>query len=183
MLAWPPHQNDDELNNKLRDNLILGVHQTLTQNAEYGIQQLVEIAVRALSPGFNDPFTAINCIDRLAAILSQVAGKQFPSPFHYDARGKLRIVLKTTTFEGYVDTAFNQIRQNSESSPAVMIRLMEAIDRIINHLSLPEQYRILRNHAEMIMNSGRNNLKEQQDQQDLQSRYDRIVQFQEVQKV
>lgn len=179
MLVWPPHQIDDALHNKLYNNVILGVHQTLTQNAEYGIKQLVEIAVRALSPGINDPFTAVNCIDRLAAILCQVAGKQFPSSRHCDEKGKLRVVLKTTTFEGYVDTAFNQIRQNSESSPAVMIKLMEAINRITNHLVLPEQYRILRNHAEMIKNTGRNNLKEQQDQQDLQSQYNKIVQYQE----
>lgn len=144
MLVWPPHQIDDALHNKLYNNVILGVHQTLTQNAEYGIQQLVEVAVRALSPGINDPFTAVNCIDRLAAILCQVAQKQFPSPSHCDAAGKLRVVLKTTTFEGYVDTAFNQIRQNSES------------------------------------NTGQNNLKEREDQQDLQSRYERIEQFQEV---
>ncbi len=180
ILVWPPHKIDDSLSNKLYNNFILGVHQTLTQNAEYGIQQLVEIAVRALSPGINDPFTAINCIDRLAAILCQIARKQFPSPFHCNEAGKIHIVAKTTTFEGYVDTAFNQIRQNSKSSPAVMIKLMDAIYMIVNHLSLPEQYGIVRKHAEMIKNTGQNNLEEQQDQQDLQSRYERIVKLQEV---
>lgn len=180
MLVWPADQVNDALNKRLYNNFTLDMHQTLTQNAEYGIQQLVEIAVRALSPGINDPFTAFNCIDRLTAILCQIAQKQFPSPYHSDTAGNLRVVLKTTTFEGYVDTAFNQIRQNSESSPAVMIKLMESINLIINHLVQPGQYRILRNHAKMIKNTGQNNIKERQDQQDLQSRYDRIVQLQEV---
>lgn len=180
ILVWPSHQIDDALYNKLYNNLILGVHQTLTQNAEYGIQQLVEVAVRALSPGINDPFTAVNCIDRLAAILCQIAQKQFPSPAYYDAEDTLRIVAKTTTFKGYVDTAFNQIRQNSQSSPAVMIKLMEAINLVMSHLTLPEQYRALRKHAEMIKNTGQNNLTERQDQQDLQSRYERIVKLQEM---
>lgn len=183
MLVWPPHRIDEALHNKLYNNVILAEHKATTQNAEYGIQQLVETAVRALSPGINDPFTAVNCIDRLAAILCQVAQKQFPSPYHSDAAGKLRIIVKTATFEGYVDTAFNQIRQNSKSSAAVMIKLMEAIRVIISFLSLSEQHSILRNHAEMIKNMGQKNLEEQQDLYDLQSRYEKIVQLQEVQKV
>lgn len=170
MLVWPPQQIDDALHNKLYNNFILGEHQTLTQNAEYGIQQLVEIAVRALSPGVNDPFTAINCIDRLAAILCQVAPKQFPSPYYSDAEGNLRIIRKTATFEGYVDTALNQIRQNSESSAAVMIKLMEAVNVIKSRLSGSEQHKILRKHAEMIKNIAKNNLEERQDLQDFQSR-------------
>lgn len=177
MLVWPPHQIDESLHNKLYNNFILGEHRTLTQNAEYGIQQLVEIAVRALSPGVNDPFTAVNCIDRLAAILCQVAQKQFPSPYHSDEAGNLRIVLKTATFEGYVDTALNQIRQNSESSTAVLIKLMEAVNAIKSRLSRSEHHRILRKHAEMIKNTAQNNLEERQDLQDLQSRYEQIVQL------
>lgn len=176
MVVWPPQPVDDALHAKLYDSMILGEHRTLTQNAEYGIQQLVEIAVRALSPGINDPFTAVNCIDRLAAILCQVARKQFPSPRHHNAAGKLRLIQKTANFEGYVETAFNQIRQNARSSTAVIIKLMEAIDVIISRLSRSEQKRVLYKHAEMIYNTGLDNLKERQDLQDLQARYDTIVQ-------
>ncbi|MEX0662484.1 MAG: DUF2254 domain-containing protein [Balneolaceae bacterium] len=172
---WPPQKVDQTIDKKLYDTLIFGVHRNLSQNAEYGLKQLVEIAVRALSPGINDPFTAINCIDRLAAILSQLTHRHFPSPFHYSKEGKLLLILKPSTFEGFVNTSFNQIRQNSQSTPAVMMKLMEAIETIMTQASKTDQYKILRKHADMIRNTGKENLKEQNDWEDLELRYKKIV--------
>lgn len=173
--VWPPHKSEETLVEKLNDALIMGVHRNLTQNAEYGIQQLVEIAVRALSPGINDPFTAINCIDRIGAILSELTHRHFPSPFHYNEEGKLIVFFKPVTFESFVDTAFNQIRQNSHTTPAVMIKLLESIETIVTHASKPEQYKVLRRHAEMIRNVGKEHLNEQNDWKDFQLRYKSIV--------
>ncbi len=175
MQVWPPQKVDGLLDDKLNDTLILGIHQNLTQNAEYGFRQLVEVAVRALSPGINDPFTAINCIDRLGAILSTLTHRHFPSPYHYSEEGKLLMIQKQSTFEGYVDTAFNQIRQNSLSTPVVMTKLMEVIQTVINQASQPGHYESLRKHAEMIRNTGKEHLKEQHELEDLQLRYKNIV--------
>lgn len=174
LLVWPPDRIDDDLKEELNEALVLGPHRTLTQDAEYGIYQLVEIAVRALSPGINDPFTAINSIDRLAAVLGHVAKKKFPSPYHFDEEGNLRIIMSTTTFKGYLDVAFNQIRQNASSTPAVLIRLMEALGIVAEQASTSEQYEALNHHAEMVKNIGVNSFSEKRDKEDLLERYETV---------
>lgn len=175
MYVWPSDNIDNKLSKKMSENLILGGNKTLTQNAEYGLQQLVEIAVRALSPGINDPFTAINCIDRLSALLCQISSKVFPSQYRFDRAGNLRIKFKATSFEGYVNTSFNQIRQNAQTNPAVLIRMMEAINTIITHTTIPDRIMSLKNHANIIKNAGEKSFKEAQDYQELESRYKKIM--------
>lgn len=175
MYVWPSDNIDNKLSKKLSENLILGGNKTLTQNAEYGLQQLVEIAVRALSPGINDPFTAINCIDRLAALLCQISSKVFPPQYRFDKAGNLRIKFIATSFEGYVNTSFNQIRQNAQTNPAVLIRMMEAINTIITHTTIPDRIMSLKNHANMIKNAADKSFKEVQDQSELESRYRKLM--------
>ncbi|MEX0646645.1 MAG: DUF2254 domain-containing protein, partial [Balneolaceae bacterium] len=173
MEVWSPSpvQIDDNLKLKLSETMILGLHRTITQDAEHGIHQLVEIAVRALSPGINDPYTAINCIDRLAAGLSQLVHKQFPASCRYDENNKLRVVVSTTSFGGYLDAAFNQIRQNADSNPAVLIRMLEVISSIAKQASTEDQYSVLREHALMIKNAGIHSINEKRDRDDLCERF------------
>jgi uncharacterized membrane protein len=105
---------DEEVNRKIQGAFIIGNERTPTQDVEFAISQLVEVAVRSLSTGMNDPYTTIACIDWLSAALSHLVTIPFPSPYRYDDHGKLRIVLdKPLTFEGMTDAAFNQIRQYS----------------------------------------------------------------------
>lgn len=159
---------------EISETLLMGVHRTITQDAEYGIHQLVEIAVRALSPSINDPYTAINCIDRLAAVMSQIAQKKFPSPYRYDDEGNFRLILNTTSFEGYLDASYHQIRQNAGENPAVLIRMLEALTRIAEQTFTREQNRALQKHAEMVMNKG-HTITEERDLNDLKVRYNRIT--------
>ena len=76
--AWPGDRVDDELADAIRGAFYFGPRRTLTQDVEFAIDQLVEVAVRALSPGVNDPFTAINCVDRLGAALCSLADEGHP---------------------------------------------------------------------------------------------------------
>jgi uncharacterized membrane protein len=112
------------------DQFVIGKAKTAQQDIEFSIFQMVEIAARALSPGINDPFTAIACIDNLTAILCYLAQAKFPSKYRYDAEGTLRLIVNAVDFEGILDAAFNQIRQFSGGSPSVIIRLMEALATI-----------------------------------------------------
>jgi uncharacterized membrane protein len=175
LLAWPAQHVDDAVREGLHAAFILGMSRTLTQDAEQGIHQLVEIAVRALSPGVNDPFTAINCIDRLTAVLCQLTQKSFPSSRHFDKDGKLRIVTSSSSFLGFVDAAFNQIRQNAASSPSVLIHLMEAIGIVAELASTREHRNALRIHAEMVRNLAMVSFTEERDKRDLDERFTRIV--------
>lgn len=153
----------------------IGDRRTPAQDVEFSIDQLVEIAVRALSPGVNDPFTAMACIDRLGVGLRQLAEKQFPSPFRYDEDGHLRVIARPVRFAGIADAAFNQIRQYGHTSAAVSMRLMETIAIIAEHTSDPDQREVLLRHAMMIERGSREGLSEQLDWKDIDARYREVI--------
>jgi uncharacterized membrane protein len=170
---------DQKLANKIQSAFILGKQRTHTQDVEYAIDQLVEVAVRALSTGINDPYTAIGCIDWLGATLSRLAEKDFPSPHRYDDSGRLRLIVDHPfTFDGVIDAAFNQIRQYASSSAAVRIRLLEAIAMISAHATNESDRRVLREHALMIEQASRDALPEKEDLLDLEKRFDEVIEVQ-----
>jgi hypothetical protein len=148
--AWPGERVDERLAEKIHDAFIVGAGRTLTQDVEFAVDQLVEVAVRALSPGVNDPFTAMTCVDRLGEALCQLAERTLPSPSRYDADGRLRVVVHPTTFTGVTDAAFNQIRQYGRGSAAVTIRLLEAIAGVAARASGEEDRAALLQQARMI---------------------------------
>lgn len=174
-MVFPEKQVNQSLKQQINDAFILGKERTEYQDVEFPIDQLVEIALRAISPGINDPFTAIRCIDRLSAGLSRLAQRDFPSPYRYDDEDNLRVIVEGVTFEGLVNTAFNQIRQYSKSDVAVTIRLLEAIACIATYTRNSKQREALRRHAEMILNSSREQISPEQDQKDVQEKYYQVI--------
>src|SRR5690606_11094881 len=84
----------DDAREKLSTAAVLGDKRTFIQDIEFALQELVEIAVRALSPGINDPFTACTCVDRLAAGLAKMATRGDPPHFLNDAQGLPRVKLR-----------------------------------------------------------------------------------------
>jgi uncharacterized membrane protein len=114
----------------LQNVLIIGVERTGTQDIEFFINQLVELAVRALSPGINDPATARSCIDRLEHALCDLASRRFPSPVRNDADHTPRVVACPVTFATLVDGAFAEIGRYGQSSVSVTCRLLEAVRNI-----------------------------------------------------
>ena len=171
MMVYPGKRVNQKLTKKFQDVFILGTERTEQQDIEFPIHQLVEVALRAISPAVNDPFTAIRCIDRLSAGLSRLAGRDFPSPYRYDRLGKLRIITQPVTFVGLTDAAFNQIRQYSNSDVAVTIRLLEAIATIARYTQNPKDRDALRRHAEMIQRDSNDAVSEEWDKKDIEEQY------------
>ena len=165
---------DKELSRKIRDTFIFGKVRTPVQDAEFAIHQMVEIAARALSPGVNDPYTAITCIDNLSATLCYLTRASFPSGYRYDEEKNLRVIAKPETFAGIMDSAFNQIRQFGKGSPAVIIRLMEALVTISEMTQNPDQRKDVERHAKMVLNAANETLTEKNDLNDLKERYNLI---------
>nr|MBI1232317.1 DUF2254 domain-containing protein [Cytophagales bacterium] len=161
--------------NEIESQFVIGKAKTAQQDIEFSIFQMVEIAARALSPGINDPFTAIACIDNLTAILSYLAQVTFPSKYRYDTEGTLRLIVNAVDFEGVLDAAFNQIRQFSGGSPAVIIRLMEALETIHGFSSNSTIDQALRKHGEMVLRVGEETINEIHDLNDLKSRAKKIL--------
>lgn len=173
-LVVPEERTANKLADHIRGAFLIGPERTYTQDAEFAVEQLVEVAIRALSPGINDSFTAINCIDRLGAALSFLASRWLPSPFHYDRENELRVIAEPFTYEGIIDSAFNQVRQNARANEAVTIRLMETIGMLAER-ELPESFRVhLLHHAQLILEGSRAVLPQSSDRSDLEDRYQAV---------
>jgi uncharacterized membrane protein len=115
--------------------VVIGRHRTLTQDSEFGIAQIVEIAIRALSPAVNDTFTGVACVDWLADALLVLAENPPLQGNWYDTAGELRVWLPAVRIERLVKLAFDQIRQASATTPAVLIRQLDVIRRLAPRLS------------------------------------------------
>ncbi|PSB03995.1 DUF2254 domain-containing protein [Merismopedia glauca] len=171
VLAFPGEKVNKQLAAKIDDAFVLGSQRTQQQDVEFSLNQLVEIAVRALSPGINDPFTAIRCIDQLSAALCHLAQREIPSAYRYDDRNRLRVIAEPIAFADLVDAAFNQIRQYGQSSVAVTIGLLEAIAAIAPFTHRTPEQTALRRHAEMIERGSHQGIAEELDRRDIKERY------------
>ena len=110
--------------------VVIGSQRTPAQDLEHGLRQLVEVGLRALSPGINDPFTASAVIDRLGAALEQVLSRDLPQRFLQDKDGKVRLIADRSDDEGIVGAAFNQIRQSGGDHPAILISLARTLRKL-----------------------------------------------------
>lgn len=174
---WPADRVDDELADRLENNFITGRQRTHTQDVEFGIEQLVEVAERSLSTGINATFSAITCIDWLGAALAELFRRDFPSPYRYDKQGQLRLVFeRPLSLEGVIDAAFNQIRQSARDNVAVHIRLLEKIAVLRSMTEDPQILAALDVHAKMIQNASDSQLLQREDQNDVDERYSKATQ-------
>jgi uncharacterized membrane protein len=142
---------DAELEKRIGRAFIIGGRRTADEDPEQGIHQLVEVAVRALSPSLNDPFTAITCVDRLSGVLGRAAAHAARAAVRCDDNGDPRVAFDRVDFDGIVSAAFDQIRQFSGQMPAVAIRLVEACGRILGRTVDPERREMLAHQARLVL--------------------------------
>lgn len=169
--VFPEEKANKQIAAQINRAFVFGSQRTEQQDIEFSIDQLVEIAVRALSPGINDPFTAIRCIDQLSAALCHFAQREIPSPYRYDDSDQLRIIAEPITFADITDAAFNQIRQYGQSSVAVTMRLLEAIAVIATFTHRSSDQIALRRHADMIERGSQTGIGEELDRKAIKERY------------
>jgi uncharacterized membrane protein len=115
----------------------IGPTRTLQQDVEFGVVQIVDVALRAISPAVNDPTTAISCVDQLSSILIRWIGRAPPRRAYFDPPHVLRVVVPWIELEGLLDLAFEQIRHYGASDAAVSLRLMRALDDIVSTIDDP----------------------------------------------
>lgn len=174
--VWPTGLVNERVLQQLRPAFVVGHQRVAPQDVEYTMDQLVEIALRALSAAINDPFTAMNCIDWLGVALSRLAEKKIPPPYLRDSSGQLRLYLThPISFAGLSDTAFNQIRQQAGNQVAVMIRLLEVLAVIARHTDDENELNILLRHALMIKQGAHDALKEVNDVNEIDERFNYLV--------
>jgi uncharacterized membrane protein len=150
---YPASKFTEELKQKVQGAIAVGPHRTPAQDPEFSIRHLVEIGVRALSPGVNDPYTAVAVINQLSASLSQLMGRALPPGRLSDAEGQLRVVCPRPTYATIVGAAFNQLRQNAAGAPLVYIYLVEALHRIAETTQLQVQRDALRVQLQAVIDA------------------------------
>ncbi|MBM7603646.1 putative membrane protein [Metabacillus crassostreae] len=118
---------DVKLASKFLSFITISTDQEPVQDVNFGLQKLVEIALRAVSPGINDPYTAINSINHLAKILSLLGKKHLETPFHFDNYHQLRVIFEKPTFDDYLYETFYQIRHYAKEDVSVMASILKAL--------------------------------------------------------
>ena len=174
--VWPsdaaPH-----IGNALKRAHAAGPYRTLSQDIAFAVDQLVEIAIRALSPAVNDTFTALTCIDWLGDSLCKVAIGWQPDRVHRDQQGYVRVITSQVSYDRLVERAYEKIRQASRGMPAVMIRQLDALAKVMQQAATVEQHRVLLEQAAMIERASVESVPEEADRADVRRRYDALLEI------
>jgi uncharacterized membrane protein len=169
-LVWPAGRVDAQLDKLIRRAFQIGNGRTPTQDVKYAVNQLVEMAVRAMSPAINDPFTAMTCLDYLGEGLVMFIrqGEQSTRDFHPD--GRLSFVLEPVTFDELLSGAFDMLRHASCDNASVLLHMLAVIDVIGREAKAPEARRLLLNHVCLIQAESQAGDLIEQDRQAIQLR-------------
>jgi uncharacterized membrane protein len=131
---------------RVRNAFLLGAERSPEQDVEYGIVEISDIALRALSPGINDPTTACQCIDRLAEILLAL-GTRSPPDAERTAEGHVHFVARHTTLERAAGLAFDQIRHFGASNPTIVAKLLSSVTALVDLLPSSRRGPLLKQRA------------------------------------
>jgi uncharacterized membrane protein len=153
---------------------VVGPHRTLIQDPVFAIDQLVEIAIRALSPAVNDTFTALTCIDWLSAGLCQISGRVLVEGVYRDRAGRIRLISSDPSYARMVNRSYDKVRQSSRGMPAVIIRLLHSLTTVVEVTTTSHQREVLARQADMILAEALDSVVDPRDLNDIQQRYDQF---------
>ncbi|MGU3454159.1 DUF2254 domain-containing protein [Methylobacterium sp. 391_Methyba4] len=164
----------DGADEAITNAVTLGRRPASLQDIEYSIRQLVEIAVRALSPGINDPFTAGSVVDHLGDALCRIAPRHLPTGAVV-REGRAVLVHPVTDYDGLCDAMFHMIRQNSAGSVLVLGRMLDVLTRVAEVERLTTRLRELRRHADLVQAAAERDVADSHDLDDLRQRHAQFV--------
>jgi uncharacterized membrane protein len=162
-----------ELIADLQAAYVIGRHRTLQQDSGFGIRQIVDMALRALSPGFNDTTTAIMCVDYLTAILARLVSRDIPSSYRYEGE-ELRIIAMGPSFESLVSESFDQIRASACGNVGIMLRMLGALHTIANLTANPSRRQVLGAHVQWIAELAERTIESPRDRARFEGRMARV---------
>ena len=166
--------SSDAISKSIIGHTVYGSCRTPVQDPEFAVHQLVEIALRALSPGINDPYTAITCIDKLNAVLCRLTTKVFPET-EVLIDGVVRLICKSLTFTDIATAAFDQIRQQSVNNLAVTIKMLDALHVLSGQTTTDEQHNFVLTQTEMISQQQAKECMSDHDRGELMQRIEKIT--------
>jgi uncharacterized membrane protein len=149
-LVWPAERFDKQLEEQIGHAFQIGHQRTPTQDVEYAVNQLVEMAVRAMSPAINDPFTAMTCLDYVGNGLALFIRQGEKGSHYYDRHGRLRLVLEPVTFDALLSASFDMLRHASCDNASVLLHMLTVIETISQEAKSPEAREQLLRHVKLI---------------------------------
>lgn len=171
---WPGERLTDALKTAIRNKFIIGDYRTQGQDLGFLFDQLVEVAARALSPGINDPFTALLCIDRIGAGLAFMTERKIPSAYRYDS-GKLRVIAVPVSFEDAVSRSFGPIRRYGAGSLLIILALFRVIEMVARRTTTAANRQVLLTEAGRVRDDAHQGLGNQEDREEARRAYSKAL--------
>lgn len=140
----------DTLRAAVNECLDLGPLRTAQQDVEFGLRQIVDIALKAISPAVNDPSTGVTCVDQLTGLLAYAATRGDPRTEHRDAAGTVRLRARRTSFARLLDLATHQLRQYGKGDMAMCLRLARLLSDVAHATNEPARLAAIRGQAELL---------------------------------
>ncbi len=150
VLAKPAGLVSEGVSDDIRASFVVGTRRTPSQDVLFLVDQLVEVAARALSPGVNDPYTAISCIDWLAAALGELAQRAIPNRHRFDDAGNLRIVAAPIDFPKFAEAALGQLRPYVQRDRNAALHMLSTMIELLAQLPTEPQRAAVRHHCEAL---------------------------------
>jgi uncharacterized membrane protein len=172
--VWPAAAVD-QVARELAGAHVTGPYRTLAQDVSFGMDQLVEICIRALSAAVNDTFTALTCIDWIGDSLYKVTGRWQPTRVYRDGAGTVRVIATETTYARLVSRGFEKVRQAGRGMPAVLIRQLDALARIMERTISDAERQVLLDQAAMIERLSESTVDEASDRADISRAHQAVL--------
>lgn len=165
---------DKPVKEPLRAFYTIGRQRTIEQDTAFGIRQIVDVALKALSPGINDTTTAVMCVDYLTAILFRLGQREILS-VHRDHDGEARLLLQGPTYSSLLDGAIHQIRRNAAGNATMLEALLTAFGILNARTAIPARRAALRQHAEAVTRTARRSISDAEDLEQLEAHANRLL--------
>lgn len=164
-------QIDNKVYKDCEDAFALGHKRNQEQDIVFLINELIEIIARALSPGVNDPFTAMSGMDWLQLALQTIAASPQSSAYRYDSDQQLRLIAHPISFAEFCDIIFNGIRPYVCSDRNAAVHMMTMIDKLRSNSSTEHYHTTLIAHAKALKDAALECLSVDADRQEIQRLY------------
>ena len=168
--VYPAERSSAEVREQIARTISIGAHRTPVQDLDFAIRHLVEIAVRALSPGINDPYTAVSATNRLSASLAQLMERELPAGVIRDEDARIRLICPRPTYASVFAAALSQIRQNGGDKPIIVLTLLDLVARMGPHVRTEAQHAALMAEFERIRATATRCIEDPNDLEDVEKR-------------
>lgn len=170
-VAGSAPEEPEALADAVRAAFLLARQRTIREDASFGFRELVDIAVKAISPAMNDPNTAVNCIDYLGSFLRRMADRDWPPGVWSDEDGTVRARPPTAPFDEYVSLAFTEIRRYGQADLAITLRIIDALGGAADATTRPDRRAAIWEEAKRVMETADRGIAGRDDRRSVSDRF------------